>query len=132
MSENAQLPSTFCFTYGCWEESQQLEWQDGALVYRPNAWSPAEVISPTTGAWQEFWTAAELVKLWSWRKEYINPLTLDGLQWSLEISSEDAKIVCNGSNAVPGWESDPEFPDDCDFGRFLEAVANLTGGRFHP
>jgi hypothetical protein len=79
---------------------------------------------------EKFWAVAEAVNVWQWRKEYINPLVLDGLQWSLEILHLGRLIVCAGSNSFPGWQNGPEFPEKCEFDRFLEAVKELTPGKF--
>jgi hypothetical protein len=133
MPDQGPFPTHFRFTYGCWEESQQLEWQDGKLVYRPNFWSAGDQVFPVTTTledWMEFWAAADSANLWRWQEEYMNPLVLDGLQWSLEISYQGLLINCGGSNAVPGWQDGPEFPENCEFGRFLEAVKALSKGKF--
>lgn len=64
-----QFPTQFLFTYGCWEESQQLGWQDGKLVYRPSVWSAGDQVvsvEATVEEWNEFWAVAEAVNLWQW------------------------------------------------------------------
>lgn len=132
--KNSPFPDVFVFTYGCWEQSEQIEWSNGALVFRPNLWAAPDqtsMWSPTVEDWLKFWTSAQAVNLWIWQKSYLNPLILDGLQWSLEISYQGRTLTSEGSNAFPGWENDPEFPDDCEFGRFLHALQKLTSDRFH-
>jgi hypothetical protein len=40
-------------------------------------------------------------RIFDWKKEYIEPNTLDGTHWSLDIELEDSSIHINGSNAYP-------------------------------
>ncbi|QGQ96593.1 hypothetical protein EHS13_17785 [Paenibacillus psychroresistens] len=54
-----------------------------------------------------------------WDKEYIDPDTIDGTQWSLDIELEDRSIHIHGSNAYPKeWK------------RFCKVIQVLTGKPF--
>jgi hypothetical protein len=58
-------------------------------------------------------------RILDWKKEYIDPDTIDGTQWSLDIELEDRSIHINGSNAYPKeWK------------RFCKVIQVLTGKPF--
>lgn len=58
-------------------------------------------------------------RILSWKNEYIDPNTLDGAQWSLNIELYDKLIEKSGSNAYPNeWE------------KFCNIIQKLTGKPF--
>jgi hypothetical protein len=55
----------------------------------------------------------------TWNNEYIDPHTLDGTQWNLDIEFDHLCIEKSGSNAYPGeWE------------KFCKVIQELTGKPF--
>ena len=49
---------------------------------------PEEVLNVTTPSikeWEEFWQTVDTLKVWSWKKNYINRDVIDGTQWELRI-----------------------------------------------
>jgi hypothetical protein len=53
-------------------------------------------------------------------------MVLEGTQWFLSLSHADRKLKCEGSNAYPGAETDPD-PEVGPFSQFLRALETLTG-----
>ena len=49
-----------------------------------------------------FWKRLDELDIWNWSKEYNDPDTLDGTQWSLKINKQGGKkLKIYGSNAYP-------------------------------
>ena len=129
---NAIHPSKLLFSYGSWDFSHLVEWEGGILTIRNGAMYDKQLktISPSVNDWTRFWKSVDDNNVWNWLPEYKNPLVLDGCQWSLELEFNGRSIISEGSNAYPGWADTPDFPDDCDFGRFLQSVVTLTDYSF--
>ena len=70
--------------------------------------------------WEAFRRHLDAAKVWSWRPEYIDLAVADGKGWSLQIAYPDRRIRSSGSNA---------YPPKKQFGEFLAAVRELTGGK---
>ena len=79
---------------------------------------PAE-FKPTKEAWDKFIETVDGLNVWSWKKDYSDPYTLDGTQWSLSMSKAGSKVKCEGSNMYPP-----------DFEKFVRAVNRLAGTSF--
>jgi len=55
----------------------------------------------------------------NWKQKYVDPHTLDGTQWSVEIVREGRNINKHGSNLYPeGWD------------RFCKAICHISGRNF--
>ena len=128
MPSTGEHPLKLRFTYGGWENPQTVEWCDGILISRDlfdSSHSSATKVSPSNEDWRQFWRVVDNVKVWEWLPGYDNELVLDGVQWSLKLERHGQKIASNGSNAFPGFAG-PEFPDTCDFAKFLDAIQILA------
>jgi hypothetical protein len=66
-----------------------------------------------------FREALSKCRVLSWKNEYIDPNTLDGTQWSLDIEFDDLCIEKSGSN---------DFPKE--WKRFCKVIQKLTGKPF--
>jgi hypothetical protein len=130
VKDQSQYPAVFSFSYGSFADYREVRWENDGLVYRQDLRAEVITLSPTVADWRRFWALSEAVNLWEWREYYMNDEILDGTQWELEVEFQGQKVVSGGSNAFPGWEKGPFFPDGCEFGRFLHAVRTLTGGKF--
>ena len=60
------------------------------------------VTTPSTKEWEEFWQTVDTLKVWSWKKNYINRDVIDGTQWELRIKRKGRRRrIIFGSNAYP-------------------------------
>ena len=74
---------------------------------------------PSTKDWDEFWDTVDILKVWSWKKDYNNDDVLDGTQWELTIKREGRrKRRIFGSNAYP----EPKGT----FNSFIKALNKLS------
>ena len=74
---------------------------------------------PSTKDWEEFWDKVDVLKVWSWRKDYNNDDVLDGTQWELTIKRKGRrKRRIFGSNAYP----EPKGT----FNSFIKALNKLS------
>jgi len=66
---------------------------------------PNKVLSattPSTKDWEEFWHEVDVLKVWSWKKDYYNEGVDDGVQWELKIKRQGRRRRrIFGSNAYP-------------------------------
>ena len=125
------LPAKFHLIIdGYFGPGHEIEWKHRTLWYRwaelPLLWQPAIELLPGTEAWEKFWQAVESAGVWQWSDNYENPGVLDGTQWSLKLKYQGKSLCCVGSNAFPGCDQ-PDYPETCEFGRFIQAVRDLTG-----
>ena len=83
---------------------------------------PNKVLSattPSTKDWEEFWHEVDVLKVWSWKKDYYNEGVDDGLQWELKIKRQGRRRRrIFGSNAYP----EPKGT----FDSFIKALNNLS------
>jgi hypothetical protein len=111
---------------GCHE----IEWKQFKLWYRraegAYMWQPATELIPSPEAWERFWRAVEIATVWQWENRYENLDILDGTQWSLKLKHQGRTLSCYGSNAYPGSDQ-PNYPEMCHFGQFVQALRELTG-----
>ncbi len=56
---------------------------------------------PSEIKWDKFFLFLDDIKIWEWKKEYIDPNILDGTQWEIKISNSYKKIKSYGSNKFP-------------------------------
>ena len=86
---------------------------------------PEEVLNvttPSTKEWEEFWQTVDTLKVWSWKKNYINMDVIDGTQWELRIKRKGRRRrIISGSNAYPQPEG--------TFESFLDAITKLSRGK---
>ena len=86
---------------------------------------PEEVLNvttPSTKEWEEFWQTVDTLKVWSWKKNYINRDVIDGTQWELRIKRKGRRRrIIFGSNAYPQPEG--------TFESFLDAITKLSRGK---
>ncbi|HBN83798.1 MAG TPA: hypothetical protein DDZ89_08130 [Clostridiales bacterium] len=59
------------------------------------------------------------VNLLFWKRRYVDPLTLDGTQWSAELLSDERTIKIYGSN---------QYPEEWD--AFCRIISKVTGKSF--
>ena len=80
------------------------------------------VTTPSTKEWEEFWQTVDTLKVWSWKKNYINRDVIDGTQWELRIKRKGRRRrIISGSNAYPQPEG--------TFESFLDAITKLSRGK---
>jgi hypothetical protein len=70
--------------------------------------------------WSIFWKRLEEANVWSWKKQYRDPNTVDGTVWTVTIDWSGRKVGSSGSNA---------YPDIKQFEIFKAGVSELLGGR---
>ncbi len=124
------LPTKLHFEIGGFNgECHQFQFHDGQLQYRtaPGAymWTKETVLNPDLHHWEEFWRAVDAAGVWTWAKEYVEPIC-DGTQWSLTLRYKGRSVHSDGSNAFPGADG-PDFPETCSFEIFLHALRQLSG-----
>ena len=77
------------------------------------------VTTPSTKDWEEFWHEVDVLKVWSWKKDYYNEGVDDGLQWELKIKRQGRRRRrIFGSNAYP----EPRGT----FNSFIKALKKLS------
>ena len=83
---------------------------------------PNKVLSattPSTKDWEEFWHEVDVLKVWSWKKDYYNEGVDDGVQWELKIKRQGRRRRrIFGSNAYP----EPRGT----FNSFIKALKKLS------
>ena len=83
---------------------------------------PNKVLSattPSTKDWEEFWHEVDVLKVWSWKKDYYNEGVDDGVQWELKIKRQGRRRRrIFGSNAYP----EPKGT----FDSFIKALKKLS------
>ena len=83
---------------------------------------PNKVLSattPSTKDWEEFWNEVDVLKVWSWEKDYYNEGVDDGVQWELKIKRQGRRRRrIFGSNAYP----EPRGT----FNSFIKALKKLS------
>ena len=78
--------------------------------------------TPSTKDWEEFWHEVDVLKVWSWKKDYYNEGVDDGLQWELKIKREGRRRRrIFGSNAYP----EPKGT----FNSFIKALNKLSNSK---
>ena len=86
---------------------------------------PEEVLNvttPSTKEWEEFWQTVDTLKVWSWKKNYINRGVIDGTQWELRIKRKGRRRrTIFGSNAYPQPKG--------TFNSFIKAINKLSGSK---
>ena len=86
---------------------------------------PEEVLNvttPSTKDWEAFWQTVDTLKVWSWKKNYINRDVIDGTQWELRIKRKGRRRrIISGSNAYPQPKG--------TFNSFIKAINKLSGSK---
>ena len=86
---------------------------------------PNKVLSattPSTKDWEEFWNEVDVLKVWSWEKDYYNEGVDDGVQWELKIKRQGRRRRrIFGSNAYP----EPRGT----FNSFIKALNKLSNSK---
>ena len=99
---------------------------DGNLIYQSNPHGFTELgdtrqkIAVSKKMWSRFREQIDESKIWTWKKQYVDPDILDGVGWELKITYDDKTIETYGSNA---------FPVKKQFDAFLGSVSELVGGK---
>lgn len=95
-------------------------------LYNPHTFTSAEdtqshSITVTTAQWKKFCASMDAINIWNWDSSYVDSSVRDGTQWHAEmIFGSKRSLKTSGYNA---------YPNSQDFGKFLSAVRELTGGR---
>ena len=97
-----------------------------AVVYRRNPetftsypGTKSEKIAVDEAGWIRFRQALDDARVWSWKREYVDPDVADGTSWSLLAQYGERVVEVRGRNA---------YPDRERFDRFLQGVGDLAGG----
>jgi len=90
----------------------------------------SQSLTPTEKQWTNFRKALDSIGVWAWKKEYETPGSVDGTNWRLEITYEDAQVSSYGRNSYPKANGSLcDSPCEADeFNEFVEAVRALIGG----
>ncbi|MBN2858453.1 MAG: hypothetical protein JXN63_08635 [Candidatus Delongbacteria bacterium] len=118
MSSNVSLPEVFRLTISSfYGRSFTLLLRDGKLLYHSTR--PTEEITrdPSGEDWDRFWKETVRLKIWVWKKEYVDKSSSDGASWSINIEVGKLKLRSYGSNIRPD-----------NFEEFLESVRKLVPG----
>jgi len=113
--------NTFKFEIGgCFDGTEFVELNDGGFIHGLSMGSyghesELKTIMPTSKEWNDFECVLEHLKVWRWKKEYVDPDVLDGTQWSLQITKGASMLKCHGSNDYPS-----------EFDAFVAAVNKLA------
>ncbi|NOR44067.1 MAG: hypothetical protein GQ534_00645, partial [Candidatus Delongbacteria bacterium] len=67
--------------------------------------------------WDKFWKETVKLKIWLWKKSYVDKGSSDGQNWSIKIKIGKMKLHTYGSG---------EFPENYE--DFLVALRKLIGG----
>lgn len=118
------IPNKFEFIIGSFDSSYCIiEIKDNKLTHsfsvawgKSNPFSATQVI-PTQSEWKKFWIRVEDLQVWKWKKDYSDPDTCDGVQWSLKMKLKKKTLNTYGCNSYP--ES---------FDQFKNAISDLLGG----
>ena len=99
---------------------ERIIWQNDKLYhYCDGIFIDEDFTIPSTKDWEEFWDKVDVLKVWSWKKDYNNDDVLDGTQWELTIKREGRrKRRIFGSNAYP----EPKGT----FNSFIKALNKLS------
>jgi len=120
-------PEKFCYSLGGFgTETETVEWLGDQLVYLREfgfGQEPLEkiVCQPSELEWQRFWGQVRNCGVKYWRHENQSDI-FDGVQWSLDIESEELAVHCFGSNSYPPRGT--QDPSEA-FKQFLKALAIL-------
>ena len=95
--------------------------RDGKLLYQATRPEEKLIRDPADEDWDKFWRETVKLKIWLWKKSYVDRGSSDGQNWSIKIKIGKMKLHTYGSG---------EFPEN--YKKFLEALKNLIGGmEFH-
>ena len=112
--------------------SYRVELSDGTLTcttFGPRRSNPQHtVITPTEAQWREFRQTLGDLKVWQWRGEYVDPGTVDGMGWSLDVAYDDDEVKSSGYNVYPNATGEPVGGSTSTFRRYHAALKSLTGG----
>lgn len=85
------------------QQTENIIWKNDKLYhYLDETFIDEYFTIPSSKDWEEFWNEVNVLKVWSWKKDYNNEDILDGTQWELRIKrvGRRQKIIF-GSNAYP-------------------------------
>lgn len=118
MSHNISLPEIFRLTISSfYGRSFTLVLRDRKLLYHSTRPTEEIVRDPSGEDWDRFWKDTVKLKIWVWKKEYVDKSSSDGASWSINIEVGKLKLRSYGSNIRPD-----------NFEEFLEAVRILVPG----
>ena len=115
---NLYLPEEFRITTSTFNgRSFTLVIRDKKLLY--HASRPDERITrdPAENDWDKFWKETVKLKIWLWKKSYVDKGSSDGQNWSVKIKTGKMFLHSYGSG---------EFPENYE--EFLVAIRKLIGG----
>ena len=103
---------------------EKIVWQNDKLYhFFERSFLEEDFTIPSTKDWDEFWDTVDILKVWSWKKDYNNDDVLDGTQWELTIKREGRrKRRIFGSNNYP--------KEDDRLLRLQKEINNLIGDNF--
>lgn len=111
-----------------------VELQERSLTYtviRAGKRSDPVKVTPTAEQWRDFRKSLDDINIWRWESSYMNRKVMDGTQWKLEITYADHSAKTAGSNSYPDEQGKPNGQPQTTpaFGRYLEAIEKLLGGK---
>ena len=68
---------------------------------------------------KKFLVQLETLELLNWEEEYVDPSTLDGTQWQVDLVMDDHTTTKHGSKCYPE-----------QWGKFRQAISKITGKPF--
>ncbi|MGF9760842.1 hypothetical protein AAII07_37210 [Microvirga sp. 0TCS3.31] len=89
-----------------------------------------EIIKPSPEAWAHFRKRLDQLKVWKWKKNYSNSMTVkDGTQWRVLVTYKDKALDSSGSNAypLPSGTSNNSIEASQHFRAFRKDVQDLIG-----
>ena len=102
--------------------SYELEYSDGALIYRVYERGydihKSEVLAPDDTAWRRFMEAVTVADIWGWEETYQGQSSSESTTWFINLETERHRVISKGINTYP-----PSFTD------YLRAVRTLIEGR---
>jgi hypothetical protein len=119
--ENIKRIEAFIGGYFGTSYTFKVEFDRSEVIWEASGdnFEPALMIQMDIESMNTFREALSKCRILDWKKEYIDPDTIDGTQWSLDIELEDRSIHINGSNTYPKeWK------------RFCKVIQKLTGKPF--
>lgn len=102
-------------SYGVRLENDRIAYERYDQGY---ARAATDFVLPSEQDWTAFAQELDRLKAWQWKPTYRDPKTVDGTNWSVDISLGGNSLKSVGSNAFP-----------IGFKAFCSAVTDLLGGR---
>ena len=115
---NLSSPQEFRITSSSfYSRSFTLLIRDQKLIYQTTRPTENLLRAPADEDWDKFWKETVKLKIWLWKKSYVDKSSSDGQNWSVKIKIGKMHLHSYGSG---------EFPENYE--GFLVALRKLIGG----